>query len=229
LINPERLAQWWQPGPDGAPIETTAAPYRRLALQLQHELSDQGPGRSLLLATPSRSVLAAHASPRLAYSLAEELSQRVLLIDASGGDGELSRALGCAFRSGWSDLLADQTLALEPLVLATSHPQVGFLPAGTAPDIASGRHRDAIPLLLERARRSHDCLVLSAGSVLHDTAVLAAAPHVSSVLLMPVENQDLVADLDAAQKALRLCQARHVGVIMIAAAAGQAGRRSRAG
>ena len=229
MSNRERLAQWWQPGPNVTAIETTAAPYRRMALQMQHELSADGEGRCLLLATPNRSVLAAHASPCLAYSLAEELGQRVLLIDASGADGELSRALGCAFQPGWTDLLADPARALEALVLATSHPQVGFLPAGTAPDAASSRHQDAIPRLLARARQQHDVLILSAGSVLHNTAVLAAAPHVSSVLLMPVENQDLVADLDAAQKALRLCKARHIGVVMISAVPGQAAGRGRTG
>lgn len=220
----DRLAQWWHPDDATTALEASAAPYRRLALQLQHEFSAEGQGSCLLLATPNRSALAAHASPCLAYAVAEELGQRVLLVDASGADGELSRALGCSLRPGWSDLMADESRAIEPLVLPTSHPSVSFLPAGTAPEAVSGRHQGAIPRLLERARAGHAFLILSGGSVLHETAALAAAPHVASVLLMPVENETLVADLDAAQKALRLCKARHIGVVMISGAAAARGR-----
>lgn len=215
--SPDRQAQWWAPSGTAVSAERGAAPYRRLALQLQHELAATQSPRSVLLAAPNRSVLAAHASPSLAFCLAEELGLRVLLIDASGHDRELSRALDCEQQSGWSDLLSQASQDPAPMVLPTSHPAVHFLPAGTVPAAAMGRHQDAIPSLLTRALEGHDFLVLSGGSVLHDTAALAATPHVGTVLLMPVENETLVADLDAAQKALRFCKARHIGVVMVGA------------
>ena len=219
LSDDERRAQWWHPTATTTDLDSTAAPYRRLALQLQHEFSADGLGCCLMLCTPNRATLASLAGPCLAYALAEELGQRVMLIDASGADGHLSRTMGCDFQLGWSDLLADEARAIEPMVLPTSHPGVSFLPAGTVPDAVSGRHQGAIPRLLERARAQHPFLILSGGSVLHETAALAAAPHVATVMLMPVENETLVADLDAAQKALRLCKARHIGIVMIAGGA----------
>jgi len=213
----DRQSQWWSPSGTAVSAERGAAPYRRLALQLQHELTAAQSPRSVLLTAPNRSVLAAHASPSLAFCLAEELGLRVLLIDASGQDRELSRALGCEHRAGYSDLLSQASQDPAALVLPTSHPAVHFLPAGTVPAAAMGRHQDAIPVLLSHGLRTHDFLVLSGGSVLHDTAALAATPHVGTVLLMPVENETLVADLDAAQKALRFCKAKHIGVVMVGA------------
>lgn len=219
---PDRLAQWWNPAGGALAVESGAAPYRRLALQLQHELTAAQSPRSVLLAAPNRSVQAAHASPCLAYCLAEELGVSVLLVDASGQDRELTRLLGCEQQPGYSDLLSQADQDPTPWLLPTSHKSVRFLPAGTVPTAAMGRHQDAIPVLLAQALRGHDFVVLSGGSVLHDTAALAATPHVGTVLLMPVENETLVADLDAAQKALRFCQARHIGVVMVGGRSPQA-------
>ena len=220
LSTQERLAQWWSPGSAAAGVgpELGAPPYRRLALQLQHELVAAGALRSVLLATPNRSVLAAHTSPCLAFCMAEELGLRVLLVDASGQDRELSRSLGCEHQRGYTDLVAEP--GQDPLLLCvpTSHTGVHFLPAGTLPAVTMGRHQDAIPKLLAQLQTGFDFVVLCGGSVLHDTAALAATPHVGTVLLMPVENETLVADLDAAQKALRFCKARHIGVVMVSAA-----------
>lgn len=212
---PERHAQWWHPVGGSISIDAGAPPYRRLAIQLQHELTTAQSPRSILLATPNRSALAAHACPCLAYCLAEELGQSVLLVDASGKDRELSRILGCENQQGYFDLLSRPERDPNDWVLPTSHKGVQFLPAGTMPTEAMGRHQQAIPGLLERVLQEHDFVVLSGGSVLHDTAALAATPHVGTVLLMPVENETLVADLDAAQKAVRFCKARHVGVVMV--------------
>lgn len=211
----ERHAQWWHPSGGTISIDAGAAPYRRLAMQLQHELATAQSPRSILLAAPNRSALSAHASPCLAYCLAEELGQSVLLVDASGQDRELSRLLGCEHQQGYFDLLSQPELDLNAWMLPTSHKGVRFLPAGTLPAEAMGRHQWAISGLLERALKGHDFVVLSGGSILHDTAALAATPHVGTVLLMPVENETLVADLDAAQKAVRFCKARHIGVVMV--------------
>jgi Mrp family chromosome partitioning ATPase len=213
--NEDRHAHWWSPGGNTISSESGAAPYRRLALQLQHELSAAQSPRSVLIATPNRSALPAHASPCLAYCLAQELDLRVLLVDASGQDHTLSRIFGCEQRLGYSDLLSQSGQILASCVLPTSHKSVQFLPSGTVPTASMGRHQGAIPGLLAQALQSHDFVVMSGGSVLHDTAALAVTPYVGTVLLMPVENETLVADLDVAQKAVRFCRAQHIGVVMI--------------
>jgi len=110
--------------------------------------------------------------------------------------------------------MLDPALRLADLALPTSNPLLRFVPAGVAG--VAGRTRS--PEQVERAVRTlddgADFVVLIGGSVLDDTMALAITPHVGSVLLMAFENQTLLADLDQAQRALRFCKARHVGLVI---------------
>ncbi len=210
-----RQADWWNPNAGTLSVELSAAPYRRLALQLRHELAAAQQPHSILLAHPSRSTLPPRAAVLLAYCVAEELGQTVLLVDACGSSSELSRLLGCEHVSGYSNALSNPDTAPQPQ--RTSHPGVHFMPCGSLPSAAAGRSEDAVPRFMSSALATHDVVLVYGGSVLHDTVALSVAPHVSFVLLLPVENETLVADLDAAQKALRFCQARQIGVVMLTA------------
>jgi Mrp family chromosome partitioning ATPase len=222
--------RWWQ-GEDAGGF--SAAPYRRLALQLMHELASPGEPHSLLLAAPDRSALPAHAAVSLAFCIAEETGQRVALVDLCPAAPALSRALGCDDAPGVAELLVglpmgadDPTLLPELPMLATSHERVSVLPAGVAATSGNGGRTPAhMAQLLKRLHAGFDVVVLSAGSVLHDTAALAAAPHAGLVLMLPTEHVTPVADLDAAQKALKLCKARKIGIVMISPTREQGGPR----
>lgn len=217
----DRHTIWWNPEPGIDSTDRGAAPYRRLALQLHHDLTPQGTSRSILVATPNRSQLPAHASISMAYCLAEELHLTALLIDACATEPELSRALGCVDARGFSDLLENPEQMLEQFVLPTTHPRVWFLPAGTRRGTATAQSPESVRKVIASAESRYGFIVLSGGSVLNDTAALAITPHVGCVLLLPVENETLVGDLDAAQKTLRICKARKIGIMMVEPARAQ--------
>lgn len=215
--SPPKLSDWWNPAGSPQAMEMGAAPYRRLALQLRHELFDAGLPRSILLTQPSRSTLPARAALLLAYSLAEELGQSVLLVDACGTQPDLSRLLGCEHLPGYAQQLASADPSQLQHLQRTSHPRVHFMPCGTGLPAHAGRSDAALAPFLAGALAGHDLVLVHGGSVLHDTVALSVAPHVSLALMLPVENESLVADLDAAQKALRFCKARQLAVVMLTA------------
>jgi hypothetical protein len=195
-------------------IDTYGAAYQRLALQLHHDTPRGESRRVALLTTANAAPQAALAGIALAHSLAEQLQRPILCVDAHAKGGDASRALGCVAAPGLTDLMLDPALGVADLALPTSNPMLRFLPAGVAG--ASGRARS--PEQVERAVRAledgHDFVVLIGGSVLDDTSALAITPHVGTVVLLAFENQTLLTDLDQAQRALRFCKARHIGLVI---------------
>jgi hypothetical protein len=193
-------------------VDHDLEPYRRLALQLHYRLTPPAP-RSILLVSPDPSSLSAQGSALLARSAAEALHQRVLLIDASPGAGDVSGLLEGAGRRGFGDLLRDPRLDLDDLVVPTSHQNVLFLPVG---EYGAGADAlgDNVGGLLAAAQRGNELVVLAGGSVLQSPLPLSLAPHVGCVLLLAVENETRIEDLDAAQQALSLARAREIGLVL---------------
>ena len=204
-------------GERASPSAPDLAIYRRLAIQLNHDMDGTSPPRSVIVAGPTDALASSHASIALAGCMGEELRQRILLVDASP-EAEITRMMGCSNEAGFSEMLHDPELAVDGLLLATTVELVKLLPAG----ILSGqprRHAAADPAELLRRLQPHaDILVLAAGSVLNGSAALALAPFASSVVLVPIEDQTLAEDLDAAHESLRMCKARRIGILMASAA-----------
>lgn len=204
---PSLWGRWRRP-------EQDLAPYRRLALQLHYDLPRPDSARSVLLVTPTTSTLCAYGSAALACCLAEELQRPVLLIDASPRQPEVSRILDCTANRGYADFLSDPTLSLDELVLPTNHENVRFLPAGANLGPSQPASPDDIRVLLKAAESRYEFVLLSGGSVLHNSMALALTPCVGCVLLLAIENETMVDDLDAAQDALSFCKARKVGLVL---------------
>lgn len=199
------------------PSEQDLATYRRLAVQLNHELEDAAPPRSVLVAGPTDAAAAAHAAVALAGCMGEELRQRILLVDASP-EAEVTRMMGCLNEPGSSEMLHTPGLPVEGLLLPTTVDCVRLLPAGVLSGLTR-MHAAADPGGLLRRLQGHaDLIVVSGGSVLNSTAALALTPFASCVVLVPVEDQTLAEDLDAAQYSMRMCKATRIGILMASAA-----------
>jgi hypothetical protein len=198
---------------DFALSDADEAAYQRLALQLHNDLPRGEKRRMVLVTTANSAQQLAAAGLALAYSLAEELQRPVLCVDVHLKAGDASRMLGCTAAPGFTDLILDPDLRVSDLALPTSHPKLHFMPAGVA---GAGRSRspEQIERCLGTLDAGHDFVVLVGGSVLDDTVALSITPHPGSVLLMGFENQTLLADLDQAQRALRFCRARQIGLII---------------
>ena len=208
-------SHWWKWGTRPRAPQEDLAPYRRIALQLHHDLRERE-SRSVLLASPTASPLDARNASTLSFCLAEELGQRILLVDASARTRALSHLLGCAESPGVSDLLVNAESRLDSLALPTSRENVWFLPAGSRLPAASATAPEALQTMLKSALGQFEFVVLSAGAVLGDSTALAIAPYAGCVLLFVVENETTVDDLDASHNALNICKARKVALVLTA-------------
>jgi tyrosine-protein kinase Etk/Wzc len=206
-------SRWW-PGRSRKASQSLAA-YRRLALQLHHDLPREQSTRSVLMTTPTASGLCTRGCAALACCLAEELGRPVLLLDASTREAEVTRMLDCTSHVGFTDLLADGDLALDDLIVPTTERNVSFLPAGTGlGQPAQSAPHDCISDLLERAASRFDFVVLYGGSVLDDATALALAPSVGCVLLMAIEKKTTLEEVEAAESALSAGGARKLGLVL---------------
>lgn len=203
--------------------ERDVTPFRRVALQLHYDLPRPENRRSVLIAAPSHSDLCAHSSATLATCMAEQMLRPVLLVDVCQGNPDAGRVLHCVSGRGFTDLLGQPSLSLEELVFPTNQKNVHFLSVGSDLGSASKATPEGINALLKAAEERYEFVVLSAGSVLHDPLALAMVPFVGQVLLLVIENDTKIDDLDAAQDAIALCQARRVG-LLLTTAAGTSGR-----
>lgn len=203
-------------GESANPPAQDLSTYRRLAIQLHHDIAGAPAPRNIVIAGPTDAAAAAHAAVALAGCMGEELRQRVVLVDASP-DAEVTHMMGCSSEAGFSEMLHDPRLAVDGLLLPTTVEFVRLLPAGVLSGLTRV-HAAADPAgLLHRLAARGDLLVLSAGSVLNGTAALALAPLASCVVLVPVEDQTLAEDLDVAQDSLRMCGAPRVGILLASA------------
>lgn len=193
------------------------ATYRRMAVQLNHQLQDLPPPRTVVVAAPTDGSASAHASVALARCMGEELRQRILLVDASPR-GEVSRMMGCADDPGFSEMLDDPARPVDGLLLTTTVESVRLLPAGVLGGLTRLNAAADPSGVLRRLKDHADLMVISAGPVLGETAAVALAPFASMVVLVPVENETLAEDLDMAQYALRMCNAARIGILMASAA-----------
>jgi Mrp family chromosome partitioning ATPase len=214
--------RWWslfgkRPEPSGF----DARPYRRLALQLHYGLPRSEKLRSALLVTPEGSSVSAQSSLGLATSLADELKRSVLLVDASARSADATRILGCSGERGLAEFLAEPSLCVAALTFETTDSRVSFLPAGDTSACEGDPPSQRLSALFQAASRDYDFVLFSGGSVLAESMALALAPLVGCVLLIARENETSLDDLDAAQQALDLCQARKIGLVLTTRASGK--------
>ena len=189
-----------------APAPPPSHVYVRLAIQLELERQAGQPGKRILLTSPESEALIRDAGEEFACILAQELGQRVLLVEAGSGGG-------CA-GPGLTELLLEGPAGLDRVVRATSHEHVFLLPAGS-PDLApralaAARHAEVIA----SACSLYDCVILLAGPALTDPKSLVFAPLVDHTLLLALDARTYVSELDASLQALADRRAVGVGVVL---------------
>lgn len=202
--------------------ERDLAAYRRLAVQLHHDVSAQG-RRSVLVVSPTDGRVAARSAAVLACCAAEQLGEPVLLVDAAAADPVLSRMLGCVAGPGLADVGGaaagrDASDATPPSWGAWTHgtsaPGVRVLGAGRADGSGSGLRPAAAESFVRKAEGGHGLVVLSGGAVLREASGLVFAAEAGCVLLAVVEHRTRVRDLREAQESLVLSRATRVGLLM---------------
>jgi Mrp family chromosome partitioning ATPase len=209
-----RKGRWWHLPRRRSSIEEFLAPYRRVALQLHHDLPRPDHSRSALVVTASASPLSARVSLTLASCLAEELGRRVLVIDACPRRPELNLLLGTGESPGFADLLCEAECRFDDFVLPTTQENVFFLPAGRHRGFTIMGRREKFEELLRKAESEYEFLLIAGGPVLNETLPLVLTPSVGFVLLAIVENETTVDELEEAQEALHRNRPRNIGLIL---------------
>lgn len=183
--------------------------YTRLAMQLSLERPAGERAKSILLTSPKTEDLVQEVAQAFAHTLAEEMGQRVLMIDTSFGARDGSSDPGV------TDLLVRGGDRLSELVRPTDHERISSLPCGSpecAPEsFTKGRHA----ALIKDACSAFDSVLLLGGPVLQDPKWLVFAPFVDHVLLLVSEGRTFAGDLDASVQALSRCKAPGLGVVPV--------------
>ena len=201
------------------PVGADIASYHHLALQLHHEQRREEDSRSVLLASPDSSDVAAQTSLLLAKSLSDVLCSPVLLVDLCVNSSDLYRQLGCARDVGIREVLAGSA-TLDEAVISTSHSNLFYLPPGSDKEsFANGLNRNfdliSIKPLIEEARKQYDFILFYGGSLLREATTLAVAPHLGRVLLTVVEDESYSSELIACHKSLKLTRVRTVAHLLV--------------
>jgi len=201
-------------GGRGRAHEDALAPYRRIALQLNYDLSHAHPLRSALIVTAAGSGACADGIIELSACLANEVNRCVLLVDAAVKDRSLSRNLGCDSYAGLTDFLAEPGgMPLSSLALPTTHANLSFLPSGLKP-LPGTAGPDSMKALIEAAEQRYEAVLFAGGSALANPLVMFLAPQAACVLLFAAANKTRKEDFDAEHDVLTYCQARKVGVVL---------------
>lgn len=173
--------------------------YRMLRTQVLRKLKENG-WNVLAVTSPRRGAGKSLTALNLAFSLAQDMNQTVLLVDADLREPAIHRYLGYEPALGLSDYLRDR-VPLERLLVNPNVERLVVLPgresvANSSEMLASARMRD---LVQELKRRYADrVVVFDVPALLDSDDALAFSPNVDALLLVVREGRTRKADVTRA-------------------------------
>jgi len=192
--------------------------YSRLAIRLEHDLSQTQRGSNVLIMAADFERVAVESTTELAWHLAEDLGLRVLMVDASFNDSGLTKVLGGADKPGMMDLLTLKDLSEDAIIetmQSTSHERILFIPTGQGDQSGSAPARSSrLKEFLSIVNSMADFVLIQGPAVNEATRTLAFSPLVDAVLLITLEGQLEVSHLEDAQKILSDSGAEKVGLVI---------------
>lgn len=208
------------PQPTYHDVDPTTASFSRLALQLERDLQPRGRGCCVLLTAADHDLLGKEAATELAWSLAEDLGHRVLLVDATFEAAQMRSPVGGAIdhRAGLVNLLAaDATEAADVQRHAqpSGHERIEFLPCGHEdPRRPTPARESAVLRFLDAAASAYDFVVVLGSIQALRNRSLAFGAKVDGVLLVALENQTDFAAIERGHQLLDDCGADRVGLVL---------------
>lgn len=144
----------------------------------------------------------------LAMSIAMELDNTVMLVDADVARPSMLRVLGLPATRGLLDVLVDESIDLPQVLLRTNVEKLTILPSGTAhPRATELLASDAMVRLLEEmARRYPDRIIIfDSPPLLVTTEARALASHMGQVVVVVKAEGTTHADVRHALATLEAC------------------------
>lgn len=144
----------------------------------------------------------------LAMSIAMELDNTVMLVDADVARPSLLKVLGLPPARGLLDVLVDESIDLPQVLLRTNVEKLTILPSGTPhPRATELLASDAMVRLLEdMASRYHDRIIIfDSPPLLVTTEARALASHMGQVVVVVKAESTALADVKHALATLEAC------------------------
>src|SRR5262249_26053097 len=166
-----------------SPSAATSEQYRALRTKLVHAESTNGTGL-VLVTSPGRGDGKSLTAANLALTLAQDLQQRVCLVDANLRHPQVHKPFGLPEGPGLSEILSGQALVADTLLALDAH-HLSFLPAGAKADHpAELLGVPAMRRTLLTLRSAFDRVIIDAPAAapLADVGILT--PLVDSVVLV---------------------------------------------
>jgi capsular exopolysaccharide synthesis family protein len=178
-------------------------------------LSSFGEGRPQILLFTSASP--AEGKTTIAINLARLLARsglRVVLVDADGQGGGMSRLLGDKDQPGLLDYLRGETLA-KSVVYPTEFENLLLVPGGTHNEQSEGLYlRPKLGDLVQELRQSADFVILDGAPILASDAAALLVPYADTVILVTRPFYTRSRLVRQALDMLYQRQAKHVSIIL---------------
>lgn len=178
--------------------------YRTLRTQVMHRLRENG-WKLLGVTSPGKQEGKTLTAINLAISVAMDVTETVLLVEADLRDPSLHQVFGLEDSAGLADYLLDG-VPVQDLLVHPGIDRLTLLPAGRRiPNSSEALTSPRMLALIEdlKARYPSRVIILDLPSVLGDADVLALCPHIDATLLVVEEGRTTVQDVERALELLK--------------------------
>jgi capsular exopolysaccharide synthesis family protein len=178
--------------------------YRTLRTQVMHRLQENG-WKLLGVTSPGKQEGKSLTAINLAISMAMDLTQTVLLVEADFGNPSLHQVFGIADGAGLADYLLEN-VPLQELLVHPGIDRLMLLPVGRQiPNCSEALTSPRMLSLVKELKTHYPSLVIifDLPAVLSDPAVLTFMPQIDATLLVVEEAKTTVQDLEHAMELLK--------------------------
>jgi polysaccharide biosynthesis transport protein len=196
--------------------ERDASGFRQATLRLLRRLIDDGSvhePRSIMLVSPDTGAGTTTTALALAYAAAVS-GERVLLVDATSTDPELSLVFG-GHRPRHQDVVLDNKQHLASLTTTDVRTGLTLLPIALA-DLRHLKTRQLRRLVagIDRLSEDFDLVIIDAGAILQDATAINLLPAADKIVLIARSGATTRADLEDAEALFHSARERLAGTVL---------------
>jgi capsular exopolysaccharide synthesis family protein len=189
--------------------------YERLQVWVTNRSARDEPTKTILVASCQQGNGATTTATRLAATLAQRPTARVLIVDANLRTPSLDLLFRARHRSGFSELLTNGAKAASNYIQPTAHANLFVLTTGWISrfplEVFSPTGLSA---LVAQLKSSFDFIVFDGAPLLEFPDAHALAPHVDAVLVVVEADRTLVEDARSVVRELARSGVKVAGIVL---------------
>jgi Mrp family chromosome partitioning ATPase len=173
-------------------------PYDMLRTQVLHSMEQPG-WRVLGVTSPTPGCGKTLTAINLAFSIARQENQSVLLVDADLRKPQVANYLGLSPRDrGVLDVLNERILYRDAIIWPRAgNQQIAVLPTASTRESAERMGSRAMRTLLQDLKRDHQIIILDLPPMLSSDDVICVLPYIDCALLVAAVGQSKTSDVEA--------------------------------